>query len=996
MKENHNREISEKAVSMGVGWQKLTKEEAKDKFNELVKRRGMQNCNYGTRCDDIIVIDIDVDKSRTSEENNNMKYVVLNKVLGCMPEKYEIEDLFIEETKSGGLHIIFKKKYISNNENKDWGKFNTRAIEYDYKADDEGKKIITIKGNRKEYVMNFLYCVDIFANNKGCIITQPSKYGKQTYIFKNKPENVIELTSKQFKTFVKELNKQFPNNRQQILKVKSDKTQSNLQDYKIVDEDNNEYCELIKILLENDKIEKLTRATVTVENKKYWKTNCFFHEDKTPSAIINDDNSFHCFTCDLHLKSNEVLRKLKLDKRNMVIKDTATAKVESLLMNIGIKYKEQDNEILFKCESKVHHKGDPYSARVFQNKIICSCKKYRKFQDWLVMQKGSKGIFLFSGEEFLQFKYGILYWKKIVRRDEDSGKMITEYKNTKMLSSSKINKFGIYENPVLSVYNNFGEKFYYIDFEDRYKQKIKKTDTLDKIVKVLSDNTFDTQTKKHLEQFLKHTIKEKIMFFNRVGFYLNKKDKITFSDGFNNVDMNNYEPNREVLEKVGRTFQQIIAYYPDPHKSQEIFFACFASIFGLVAKQAKTMSRLLYLYGSSQTGKTTQLHLFTLPFYKNEFTGGITNELGGDSAGTKARLFKNADRTALPTFIDETDSINVEGFSNSLKVIAGQQINGRLLAITGEDAVNNVYTTYLFTSNSNFTVKDSGVYRRVDFLEFTNDDKLGNTIKELQESEIIIEKNSNEFFKAIIKWSDNRSKEILKILRSQHTLFERGRELYKDFLEYYDIVKLTNFEIHKSKAVKKISGQISTLNDNIISDFNSKLKTVVRTGKLRVRDFEELDNELLDSVSPEWLLFRPNSVVVTEKLIDEIGYQISWGDLKKIIGEQIFKFKDYYVKEDPPKITNWETKMVTISGKSTRAITMNLGDFFNVYVFDTVISADKSNAVKMQDLKYLFNKLNLKRDSEGNIRVKKEMTEFEFKIALKYIYKKFNKNKKEK
>jgi hypothetical protein len=65
-------------------------------------------------------------------------------------------------------------------------------------------------------------------------------------------------------------------------------------------------------LREDDKQKAKNTPIISLFNfrRRGSKVACPFHPDKTPSAIINKNNTFHCFSCDLHMDSIAFIQKL--------------------------------------------------------------------------------------------------------------------------------------------------------------------------------------------------------------------------------------------------------------------------------------------------------------------------------------------------------------------------------------------------------------------------------------------------------------------------------------------------------------------------------------------------------------------------------------------------------------------------------------------------------------------------------------------------------------
>lgn len=66
-----------------------------------------------------------------------------------------------------------------------------------------------------------------------------------------------------------------------------------------------------------DIIEVCRQFGLTVVPKgQHWVTNCVFHHDPGPSMVLyTDDNTFHCFGCEAHGDSINLLAKRDIDGR---------------------------------------------------------------------------------------------------------------------------------------------------------------------------------------------------------------------------------------------------------------------------------------------------------------------------------------------------------------------------------------------------------------------------------------------------------------------------------------------------------------------------------------------------------------------------------------------------------------------------------------------------------------------------------------------------------
>jgi len=877
----------------------------------------------------------------------------------------------------------------------DWGKYNTIAIEYEYALDDDGQRIVTDDKGKQEYSVKSLNCIDIFANNKGCVITTPSKYSAGIYQFINKPSECPVITKSEYDRFIAKLKCEYPLSRADVLLVEKSKLRSEK-----IQKGGVDYCEILKILLKHNKVTEISDVTVNADNRKYWRVNCFFHNDSVASGIVNDDNSFHCFACDIHLSGAELLERLEITENNLT-KDNVTLRNESLLQKFGIKSKEENGILKFNCDARNHPENELYTARVFGNKVFCSCGKFDRITEWLELQRKAKKTVTHTGQEYIQYGSAIITYidKEIKTKTGD----IIQKSEVLLIGNVDINYFGMYINPVYNVAMNENRK-YYIDFCDRFGMRFKKTAPLDDIVKIISDYTFDTATKKHLENYLKNLCYDKISFFNRVGFYYNKqKKKILFSNSYSDVVIDKI--NKKAIEASWRVLKKIVDYYPDRHKAKMIYFSCVAALFGLVAKQNNAMSRMLYLFGAARSGKTSMLHLFTLPFFENEYNETFNNEMGGDSAATRARLFKNADRTSLPLFIDESDCVNFDGFANAIKVIAGQQLNGRVMAYNGEEAINNVYTTYLLTSNTSFNTRDAGVYRRIDFIEFTPNDILKETIQELNNNEEILLQNADEYMKAYIKFAGEKSVEIVEILKTKHTLAERGNEILKMFADYYKLDKSIFEEIELQEKISELNKETQErfdVTEKIIQIVNNKIKQVVRDAMKRLHQSEEypkITKETLNAVAPEWLVVKDTEVYITKDIDNKeiVGSQISWSEIKYLIQNHTFMLEGGHQ-------ACWSDKVASVLGNSQRVLSMDLDDFYDIYVHDktAVISRKKTkkseaiiskldvnskSAIINVELAELLESLKLKINGEGKLELKENVTMLDVENTFEKIMK---------
>lgn len=56
-----------------------------------------------------------------------------------------------------------------------------------------------------------------------------------------------------------------------------------------------------------------------VRHGVYWATNCFFHHDPGPSMILyTSDNSFHCYGCEAHGDSLNLLARKDMTGRGFI------------------------------------------------------------------------------------------------------------------------------------------------------------------------------------------------------------------------------------------------------------------------------------------------------------------------------------------------------------------------------------------------------------------------------------------------------------------------------------------------------------------------------------------------------------------------------------------------------------------------------------------------------------------------------------------------------
>ena len=187
------------------------------------------------------------------------------------------------------------------------------------------------------------------------------------------------------------------------------------------------------------------------------------------------------------------------------------------------------------------------------------------------------------------------------------------------------------------------------------------------------------------------------------------------------------KPSKEsVIEALNVWWRLYKFYKGDKTKLSHILRFGIRCPFSYIFKTEYEWTRLLFLYGVSQTAKTTLAEISLAPY------GIIDDEIsiGGSSADTEYRMGNALSRQGIGVIINEPSKV-IENNSAMLDLIK-RAVENRYCREKMEDGVHvkiPAYSNIIFTSNS-FMPKHDAFVRRSEFIEFTKSERMSVEDKE--------------------------------------------------------------------------------------------------------------------------------------------------------------------------------------------------------------------------------------------------------------------------
>ncbi len=261
-----------------------------------IYRKAEYMFNIGTRLDRLAVIDIDVKHGLSAGNVEEIAGRIINEAADFF--KLDYKNLLIQKTASGGYHLIFRLK-------EDTVRYNFQkdiVTQYQYATDSEGTRTIS---DRNQYELKDYFSVDLLTGNKNQLVIAPSMINSVKYEFINIPESIYEVSSEEWNSFVDYMLGKYKKRTDLIKRERqqaSPSLVSPVQIHTVVNKN-----EILKFQAIAKRAEDTALYSLLKDNKIYIGSTmsdsgniqccCPFHSDKTPSAIINNNETLHCFTC---------------------------------------------------------------------------------------------------------------------------------------------------------------------------------------------------------------------------------------------------------------------------------------------------------------------------------------------------------------------------------------------------------------------------------------------------------------------------------------------------------------------------------------------------------------------------------------------------------------------------------------------------------------------------------------------------------------------------
>lgn len=297
------------------------------------------------------------------------------------------------------------------------------------------------------------------------------------------------------------------------------------------------------------------------------------------------------------------------------------------------------------------------------------------------------------------------------------------------------------------------------------------------------------------------------------------------------------KPTKESVKKGLKVWNRLEKVYPgDVTKLSHIIRYGIICPFSYIFKTKYEWIPLLFLYGASQTAKTTLAEIAICPF--TEINDDIS--VGGASVDSEYRLGNALSRQGYGTIVNEPgDVINRTAILELIK----RAIESEYCREKMENGIHikiPAYSNLIFTSNALIPSQDAFI-RRSEFVEFTSSERMSDLDK----------KEFNKEFNHI-NWRDTDFLNLRAVgdfivwyVASNMDLFSKGREVFVDTVirEAYEYCGMTTPKwLFSNTELMDISSSDSEVLDNFRS--------------LVLRDYRQLTNnsnrliELAES-SPE-------------------------------------------------------------------------------------------------------------------------------------------------
>ena len=395
------------------------------------------------------------------------------------------------------------------------------------------------------------------------------------------------------------------------------------------------------------------------------------------------------------------------------------------------------------------------------------------------------------------------------------------------------------------------------------------------------------------------------------------------------------KPSKESVLEGLEVWKKLHTFYKgDKTKLSHILRFGIRCPFSYIFKTEYEWLRLLFLFGVSQTAKTTLAEIALSPY------SIIDDEIsiGGSSADTEYRMGNALSRQGIGCIINEPSKV-IEKNSAMLDLLK-RAVENRYCREKMEDGIHvkiPAYSNIIFTSNS-FMPKHDAFVRRSEFIEFSKCERMSIEDKELFRQRFHhINWRDTDFLKLqpigdYFIWYVSKNMEVLKCNPRIFT-----DTLLDNLFEYADVDKDDWNWIYKDTMLMDISSSDDDILDDfrnmVLDDYKRNVNKNLLGVKITANPPDDDEQEVLVDEYEE--SFKANiSNLINSKIFNYLRFKDDDNILVlNTVSKSLEKFSDIQITGTAlADLLGKEHKVYKLNGKSERGFLLSFEEFIRLLI----------------------------------------------------------------